>query len=201
MKKMFKTMTAAVLALALTLSLAACGVNPTKQAEAAVSGMLDAAKVLDFEAIGKYTGAEEIFGSADELDQIPGGKDLLQSLLGKMKYKILSSEQTDEETVYVATKITAVDMKPVFTQFMSKAMEYILAHIFDAPSDEEIEAEVMKILTELLDAPDLATVDTEVAIKVVLTEDGWKVDGAETLVEAMLGGLEEAAAEFGSLFG
>lgn len=197
-------MITAVLALALALHLVACGgVSPVQQAQAAVDGMFAAIKTLNLEELGKYTDAGEFLGDADELDQMPGGgEEFLKSLFSKLQYEILGSEQTNEETVYVTTLITAVDMKPVLGQFMSKAMEYAMAHMFDdpAPTDEQMETEMMNIFVQLLSADELDMVNDQAELKVVKTESGWRVEANDSLVDAMLGGLEEAAEElFGSV--
>lgn len=204
MKRLLKTMTAAVLALAMTLSLAACGApSPTEQAEKTVAGMFQALKTMDFEAAAKYTGEAAFLEGDLGLDEMPGGEEFFRTMFERVDYQILGSQQEDEDTVFVQTKITAVDMKPVFGQFLAKAMEYAFAHMFDdpAPSDEQMEAEMMKILSEEMAKPDLATVENEVLIEVEKGENGWTVDSSETLVNALLGGLQKAIDELSDAFG
>ena len=213
MKKLLKTVTAAVLALTLVLSLGACGIgqdpveeaqDPVQEAQATVEGMFRALKTLDFEALARYTGDDGFVNDDLGIDELPGdGMAFLQNLLGRMDYEILNAELADEDTVFVNTRITAVDMKPVLGQFFARAMEYAFAHVFDdpAPSDEQMEEEMMKILSEEMAKPDLAAVENEVLIEVEKGENGWTVEGGETLANAVLGGLQTALDELSDSFG
>ena len=205
MKKLLKTVTAAVLALAIALSVAACGAkqDPVQEAQATVEGMFQAFQTLDLEALAQYTGDAGFLNDDLGLDELPGdGMAFMQNLLGRMSYEILNAELADEDTVFVNTKVSAIDMKPVLGQFLAEAMEYAFAHMFDdpAPSEEQLAAEMMKILADQLTDPDLAMMTTEVLVEVNRTENGWTVNGTETLANAVLGGLEEAAEELSASF-
>ena len=206
MKKLLKTVTAAVVALAVALSLAACGAkqDPVREAAAAVENTMQALKTLDFEALAVYTGDAGFLDGDLGIGELPGdGMAFMQNLLGRMDYDILGAQQEGEDTVFVNTKITAVDMKPVLSQFLTRAMEYAFAHMMDdpAPSDQEMEEEMMKILNEEMARPDLATVENEVLIEVNRSETGWVVNGTDTLGNAALGGLQSAIDEFSAAFG
>lgn len=205
MKRLLKIMTAAALVLALTLTLGACnaGPKPSEQARAAVASMFYAVKTWNLEELRGYTDDADFLDDFDELSRLPGGEEFLKSVLGKVNCEILAAEQADKETVYVFTNVTAVDMKPVFGQFLTKAMEYAVAHMLDdpAPTDEQMEVEMMKILTELLAADELAMVTTDVVIPVRRDEAGWGVEASDDLLNAMLGGLEEALEELPGALG
>lgn len=206
MKKLLKTVTAAVLALAVALSLAACGAkqDPVREATAAVENTLQALKTLDFEALAACTGDAGFLDGDLGIGELPGdGMAFMQNLLGRMDYDVLGAQQEGEDTVFVNTKITAVDMKPVLSQFLTRAMEYAFAHMMDdpAPTDEQMEAEMMKILNEEMARPDLATVENEVLIEVNRSETGWIVKGTDTLANAALGGLQSAIDELSAVFG
>ncbi len=203
MNKLMKKLAAAVLVLSLALSLAACGVTPVQQAERAVKGLMEAFKVADIETASKYMDTEEMV-SNEELAGLPdGGMELFENIFSKMQYEIISSEQVSDEQVRVTTKITAVDMKPVFGQYVAKALEYVFANAFTqpTPSDEEIAEEMMKIFNELLTAEDLATVTNEVVFNVVEGEENWKVEADEKVTDALLGGLVTALEEMEESFG
>lgn len=197
--KKIKSITAIFLTLILMLSLAGCG--EIKKAETAVNGMFAAFKNLDFEEAQKYVNVEEITKTDNETDE--NSKLIMETVFDKLNYEILSSEKIDENTVMVKTKITATDMKPVMGEFISKALEYAFSTAFSSPqpTEEETNKKMEEILVECASKPDLATVTNEVDIKVVKTESkNWKIEADETFVNAVLGGLTEAAKEMGNSF-
>lgn len=197
--KKIKSITAIFLTLILMLSLAGCG--EIKKAETAVNGMFAAFKNLDFEEAQKYVNVEEITKPDNETDE--NSKLIMETVFDKLNYEILSSEKIDENTVMVKTKITATDMKPVMGEFISKALEYAFSTAFSSPqpTEEETNKKMEEILVECASKPDLATVTNEVDIKVVKTESkNWKIEADETFVNAVLGGLTEAAKEMGNSF-
>lgn len=197
--KKIKSITAIFLTLILMLSLAGCG--EIKKAETAVNGMFAAFKNLDFEEAQKYVNVEEITKTDNETDE--NSKLIMETVFDKLNYEILSSEKIDGNTVLVKTKITATDMKPVMGEFISKALEYAFSTAFSSsqPTEEETNKKMEEILVECASKPDLATVTNEVDIKVVKTESkNWKIEADETFVNAVLGGLTEAAKEMGNSF-
>lgn len=198
MNRFVKKLTAAVLALVLALSVAACGVTPTQQAESVVKGMLDAFKAMDFETASKYLSTEDTFDS-EEI----GDFEMFLKMLEKLQYEIVGSEQVSGEQVRVTVKITAVDMQPVIGKFMAKALEYAFANAFadPAPTEEETNEAMLKILNDLLAAEDLAMTTSETVINVVKTEDGWKVQGDDTFADALFGGLGKALEQMENAFG
>lgn len=58
-----------------------------------------------------------------------------------------------------------------------------------------------EILVECASKPDLATVTNEVDIKVIKTESkDWKIEADDAVVNALLGGLADAAKEMENAF-
>lgn len=194
-----KTITALLLTLVIVLSLAGCG--EIKKAETAVNAMFVAFKNLDFEEAQKYVNVEDIINTDNETDK--NSKLIMETVFDKLNYEIISSEKIDNNTVFVKTKITATDMKPVMGVFFSKALEYAFSTAFSTPqpTEEETNKKMEEILIECASKPDLTTVTNEVDIKVIKVESNdWKIEADETFVNAVLGGLAEATKEMENAF-
>lgn len=198
MSKQINKLVAAALSLALALSLAACAQgNPAQQAEAAVTGFFHAVQQADMNEAAKYTDAEQV-GNMDELTTLPdGGKKIMEAMFGKLEYELVGSEQISGEEVRVTVKISAVDMAPIFKQYMAKAMEYLFTHALDepAPSEQEVMTQMSDIFVQLLAAEDVAMMDTQVEITVAKTDGKWKIKVEETFLSAVLGGFDQAVAQ------
>lgn len=197
--KKFKSITAIILTLILTLSLTGCG--EIKKAETAVNGMFTAFKNLDFEEAQKYVNVDEITKAGEEANE--NSMLIMETVFDNLSYEIISSEKVDSETVIVKTKVTATDMKTVLGEFLSKALEYAFSNAFadPQPTEEETNKKMEEILVECASKPDLATVTNEVDIKVIKTESkDWKIEADDAVVNALLGGLADAAKEMENAF-
>lgn len=197
--KRFKSITAIILTLILTLSLTGCG--EIKKAETAVNGMFTAFKNLNFEEAQKYVNVDEITKAGEEANE--NSMLIMETVFDNLSYEIISSEKVDKETVVVKTKVTATDMKPVLGEFLTKALEYAFSNAFadPQPTEEETNKKMEEILVECASKPDLATVTNEVDIKVIKTESkDWKIEADDAVVNALLGGLADAAKEMENAF-
>ena len=195
----FKSITAIILTLILILSLTGCG--EIKKAETAVNGMFTAFKNLDFEEAQKYVNVDEITKAGEEANE--NSMLIMETVFDNLSYEIISSEKVDSETVIVKTKVTATDMKPVLGEFLTKALEYAFSNAFanPQPTEEETDKKMEEILVECASKPDLATVKNEVDIKVIKTESKvWKIEADDAVVNALLGGLADAAKEMENAF-
>ncbi len=196
--KKIRIITSFVLAVCLILSLSGCG--EIQKAESTVKGMFEAFKNLDFEEAQKYVNVGDITSVSDEASV--NVEKIIETVFGSLDYEIVSSEKVDDHVV-VKTKITAIDMKPVMSDFFSKALEYALSNAFSSsqPTEEETTAKMEEILVECLSKSDLTTVTNEVYIKVVKNEDKkWEVEAEDDFVNAVLGGLMDAVEEMSNAF-
>ena len=197
--KRIKSITAIILTLILTLSLTGCG--EIKKAETAVNGMFTAFKNLNFEEAQKYVNVDEITKAGEEANE--NSMLIMETVFDNLSYEIISSEKVDNETVIVKTKVTATDMKPVLGEFLAKALEYAFSNAFanPQPTEEETNKKMEEILVECASKPDLATVTNEVDIKVIKTESkDWKIEADDAVVNALFGGLADAAKEMENAF-
>lgn len=198
MKKVF----ALILVSCMLLSFAGCG--EVKNAEKAVNGMFTAFKNADLDEAQKYVNVDDITDAENESDE--NTAIILKAIFEKLDYEIISSEKIDDSTVSVKTKITAIDMAPVMTEYLSKVFEYAIANAFAEPqlTDDEYTQKIEEFLIECLSKPDLATVTNEVDIKVVKTENNeWKIETDANFLNALMGGLPDISdglnEEFNSL--
>lgn len=190
--KKIKVSTAVILAFLLMFSLTGCG--EIEKAESAVKGMFEAFKSSNIEEAQKYVNIEDIT-SAGETDMTKDSAVITDTVFKNLSYEIVSSEQTDDNTVIVKTKITTTDMKPVMGEYFSKTLEYTLSNVFTYSelTEEEKSAKMNEILEECVSKDNLDTVTNEVDIKVVKNDNNeWKIESDETFVNALLGGLIEA---------
>lgn len=196
--KKIKSIIAVVLTLVLVFSLTGCG--EIKKAETSVNGMFTAFKNLDFEEAQKYVNVDDITNGENSNDN---AEAVMNAIFGNLNYEIVLSEKIDDSTVIVKTSITATDMKPVMGEFFTQAMQYAFSTAFSdtQPSEEEQNKKMEEILVECASKPDLATVTNEVDIKVVKNENKeWKIEADDTFVNAVLGGLMDAAKSLENAF-
>ncbi|MDP4133301.1 MAG: DUF5105 domain-containing protein [Bacillota bacterium] len=202
MKKNIKSIIGILLAVSLVFGLVGCG--EVKKAESSVNGMFTALKSSDLNKAQEYINLDELNLFKDK-DKLTGNPEVfMKALFSKLGYTIISSEKIDSNTVVVKTKITAVDMKPVLKEFISKAMQFAFQNAFAEGgkqlTDEELNKKYEQVFIECTSKKDLAMVTNTVDIKVVNVDGNWKIKGDDALVDALLGGLKEASDELKNSF-
>lgn len=205
MKNSIKIFVSLTLILAMMLTLTGCG--EIKKAEATVNNMFIAFKTLNFEEAEKYVNIDEITISdseeaTEDMDFMSDEYMMMKALFDKMNHKIISSEKIDKDTVKVTTEVTAVEMKPILTEFLGNAITYAFQSAFSdsKPSDEEMSAKMSEMFMESASKSDLSTVTNTVTITVVRKDKQWKVESDEAFVNAVLGGGVTAMEEIEKSF-
>lgn len=180
-----KKIIAIILSVAMVLSLAGCG--ETAKAEEAVTNLFEAFKAGEIDKAEAYL-LKDADGAEDE------SGDMFNHVFTKLDYTIKSSEKISGDEVHVTASVTAPDMEVAVGEFFGKALEFALANAFsETPlSDEEYEAELEKIFIEATEDEDLGTVTNEVVIKVVKTDEGWKIESDDAFADAITGGMMTA---------
>lgn len=193
MKKYLKSISSIIIIAMVATLFTGCG--EIKKAETVVNKTFTAFKELDLETAKQYIDVDDIMDSETSLTV--DEKTFMEKIFGKLEHKIISSEKIDSSTVVVKTEITAIDMKPVLTEFFGMAIQYAFSNAFanPQPSEEETNKKMMEMFNECASKEDLAMVTNEVDIKVVKADDGWKIETDDVLSDAILGGLEKAAEE------
>ena len=202
MRKQLKILSLILAAVMVAVSLTACGANPEKQAEKAVSICFTALKAGELETAANYLNDTDIIGIGDDTEDSAMNEAMTKTVFGKLNYKILSSTLVDDNTVTVKVEISNVDMKPVFTEFFTQALQYALTNAFadPKPTEEESNQKMEEIFNSCISKEDLATVTKEVDVKVVNDGDSWIIEGDDKLANALLGGLLDAVEELEDSF-
>ncbi len=199
MKKGLKMAVSFLLMLSMLLAFAGCGEE--KQAQKAFENLMTALKALDFEQAQQYTDLDAL--TVGEGESLTGeAKYFMENLFDKLEWEVRSAAKVDDKTVQITADITAPDMKPILGAFFQKALEYAFGNAFSSapPSEEETEAEMSRILKEVISGADLTTVTTEVTVKVVKGENGWRVAADDAFADALLGGMNAAVSELENAF-
>lgn len=188
MKRAIKIIAALLAALMLTMGFSACG--SANSPEAAVKGMFDAIKNQDLEKAEKYVDLTDTKAFITEKSQVTNTDTVLKEVGKKLDYEIISTEQVDENTAKVKTKVTSVDMTAVMKSYFSLNLQNSITSIFGGaqPSSEANQADDLFI--KCLSAESVGTVTNEVEITVTKESGGWKVSVDDTLNNALLGGLK-----------
>ncbi|MBO5452391.1 MAG: hypothetical protein J6A69_00280 [Clostridia bacterium] len=202
MKKSMRIIVSVLLLLTTVFSLAGCG--EIKKAERTVNDTFTALKALDFETASEFINIQDVMKTDDSDEPVDLENNVfLENIFDKLEYEIISSEKIDKNTVIVRTKITAVDMAPVLQDFLTEALQYAFANAFADPpvSDEEMNKKMEEIFVGCINKEDLTTVTNEVDIKVVKVDKVWKIEVADELSDALLGGFKKAAEEISDSLG
>lgn len=187
---------AAILVLAVLLTLTACG-GKGESPEQAVTNALTAIKNCDFAAADKYITYEELFGDEGGEDTEFVSEDENTKLLFKrLSFKILSSS-VDGEAATVKAEITNIDMMEVLSTYFQQAMELAFGNAFseDPLGEAEIDAQIEQILVDLLESEETSMVTSTVDIQLVKQESTWKINVNEMFQDAVMGGLLDAVSE------
>lgn len=134
-------------------------------------------------------------------------KPVFDAVAKDFDYKIISSEQKDDNTVKFKAEITMCDLSPFLKDYMSKIMSYGMSN-FSAMltgelSEEEQAEQVKGIITECIANADLSNLVTkEIDITVVKGDDKkWRTQVDESFMTALSQGLfSEAYSNFGEMF-
>ena len=174
--------------------------DPVEDAEKTVTKMFKALKNYNLEEAQKYVDVDEISSKADTNEN---STLFMKTAFESIDYKIVSSEKIDENNVIVNASISAIDMKPIMAEFFTKAMQYAFSYAFSEtqPTEEEQNQKMEEILVECITKPDLSKVTNEIPVKVVKTDDEWKIETSEIFANAILGGLIDAANELNNSLG
>ncbi len=193
-----KKVLSSILALAMMLSLVACGKQATP--ESIIDETLKSIQSLDRDSILElYNLEEDVDGllADEDVDQV---MEIMELLLSKMTYTMGESTVDEENgTAVVSVTITNTDMSDVIERFMNAALEYGLKYAFlpadQQPSDEEVNEALYAKLKELLASPDNKTVTITVDVPMALEDGEWVVTDEILFSDAVYGGLLTAIEE------
>ncbi len=189
MKQIVKKICIILLVVSMLFSFTACGT--VSQAEKSVNDMFAAYKAMDFEKVKEYSDMGSFGFENSENDIVMSNDEFLKTIFEKLDYKIISSTKSSDSTVYVTTYITALDIQPVFSGFMTEAFTFFLSeeNANRELSEDEIQNVTSELLLKHISQPDLQTKTEKIIIKVVKKDDKWKVASDMALADAITGGM------------
>lgn len=182
-----KKIIAIISALALCLSITACGGSPNKP-EDAVKGAFDALKAVDIDKLSEYVDIDYQDLDVYKLKQY---EPIFEAISGNLNYNIISSEQKDDNNVVVKTEVTVSDLSPFIGDYLPKALKYAMANFGNigsgAISQEAAEQELTEMLKESLANSDLSNLVTrELNVRVSKGDyKKWKVCLDDSFVNSM----------------
>jgi hypothetical protein len=188
----------------ITFAFVSCSANETP--EQAVSKALTAVKELDKATIQKYFGEEDLINkeeTEEELDhkaeiEMLDDEDNFKLFVKNISFEILSSNIKDDKAT-VTAKITNIDMKPIFREYMRQAFSIAMSEAFfgdNEQDDEELQKEMEQIFIDLLSDEENKKVTSTVEIKLSKDKNSWKIDADDVLLDAILGGFYSVAKSF-----
>lgn len=190
MKKLSKIFALMLSLSVLLLSLTACGSDPKKEAEAAVTKTFDELKALDDSVYDQYFGANGIASlGLTEDDSQEDFKKFIKTIVDNLSYKIVSSEEVDKDNVIVKVDVTAIKMETVMIAFQDKILEFASSEESQNISPEDAVKKSLELLLETISQPNLETITTTVDLNVTKNDNNWEVPISEELINAIYGGM------------
>ncbi len=190
MKRMFKTIPAALLTVACAVALTACGgPSPEEAATAAVTETLDTFKNREGEAWEKFLADAESQESAADLIALGvDPEEVLDTLLDGFDYEI-NGTTVDDDTATVDVTLTSKQLSSVSDEDVQAAFAEVLSNPdLMSMSEEELQKEGVDLVMGLIE--DAPTGDTDVEIECSKDGDTWVIDEDffdDQLSEAMFG--------------
>ena len=154
--------------------------------EKTVDGMLNSLKNGDFEGVNKYVNYDEIVNES-EMDE-----EAQNLLFDKLSWKVLNISK-EENTASVEIEITNKDFAEIISNYTQEALRI-------AFSGESFTEEVQNNkLKEQLKNEEIGTKTVTTTIQLTKQDKDWKVQADESLVNALLPGLQEAMNSLNSI--
>ena len=160
--------------------------------EKSVEGMLNSLKNADFESVNKYVNYEEIVNESESLQNSEMDEETQSLLFDKLTWKILNISK-EENTASVEVEITNKDFNQIITNYTQEALKIAFS------GESFTQEEQNNKLKEQLKNEEIGTKTVTTTIQLVKQDGEWKVQADESLVNALLPGLQEAINSLNSI--
>ena len=170
-----------VIVLAIVTALLLLPTTPEKTVE----GMLNSLKNADFTGINKYVNYNEIVNESDMLQNSEMDEETQSLLFNKLTWKILNIAK-EENTASVEVEITNKDFDKIISNYTQEALRIAFS------GESFTEEEQRNQLKEQLKNEEIGTKTVTTTIQLIKQDGEWKVQADESLVNALLPGLQEA---------
>lgn len=183
MKSLKKLMTA-MIAIVITLSMAACNSNSPKSVVKKALDNIKSGNAADISDL--MNGDTESKDSDTESDDAyPNSTEKMKESLKKIDYKI-NSETVNGDTATVNVGINGPDLAAVMGDFMKQAMADTFSEAFSGSTmtEEETDAKYDKMLCDLLD--NMKFEDRTMDINLVKENNEWTIKDSDEIVKLVL---------------
>lgn len=154
--------------------------------EKTVDGMLNSLKNGDFESVNKYVNYNEIVNES-EMDE-----EAQNLLFDKLSWKVLNISK-EENTASVEIEITNKDFAEIISNYTQEALKIAFS------GESFTEEEQNNKLKEQLKNEEIGTKTVTTTVQLTKQDKDWKVQADESLVNALLPGLQEAMNSLNSI--
>lgn len=177
-----KKILAVIFIIVMMLGLVACGGG--QKPEDVVSSALISIQSTDLESIPKYFKEGDIgsLGDMEDDESMDNTKLIFKNLTF-----VVQEGTIDGDSAVVKTEITNLDMKSIMTEYMQSMM----ALAFSGLDESEMDKQAEETLIKLLSREDNPTVTNIVDISLTKSENEWKIEMTEELLNAIVGGLSD----------
>ena len=170
-----------VIVLAIVTALLLLPTTPEKTVE----GMLNSLKNADFTGINKYVNYDEIVNESEMLQNSEMDEETQSLLFNKLTWKILNIAK-EENTASVEVEITNKDFDKIISNYTQEALRIAFS------GESFTQEEQNNKLKEQLKNEEIGTKTVTTTIQLIKQDGEWKVQADESLVNALLPGLQEA---------
>ena len=160
--------------------------------EKSVEGMLNSLKNADFESVNKYVNYEEIVNESEMLQNSEMDEETQSLLFNKLTWKTLNISK-EENTASVEVEITNKDFNQIITNYTQEALRIAFS------GESFTQEEQNNKLKEQLKNEEIGTKTVTTTIQLTKQDKDWKVQADESLVNALLPGLQEAMNSLNSI--
>ena len=160
--------------------------------EKSVEGMLNSLKNADFESVNKYVNYEEIVNESEMLQNSEMDEETQSLLFDKLAWKILNISK-EENTASVEVEITNKDFDQIISNYTQEALRIAFS------GESFTQEEQNNKLKEQLKNEEIGTKTVTTTIQLVKQDNEWKIQADESLVIALLPGLQEAINSLNSI--
>ena len=160
--------------------------------EKSVEGMLNSLKNADFESVNKYVNYEEIVNESESLQNSEMDEETQSLLFDKLAWKILNISK-EENTASVEVEITNKDFNQIITNYTQEALKIAFS------GESFTQEEQNNKLKEQLKNEEIGTKTVTTTVQLVKQDREWKVQADESLINALLPGLQEAINSLNSI--
>ena len=160
--------------------------------EKTVEGMLNSLKNADFESVNKYVNYDEIVNASEMLQNTEMDEEAQSLLFNKLAWKI-SNISKEENTASVEVEITNKDFNQIISNYTQEALRIAFS------GESFTQEEQNNKLKEQLKNEEIGTKTVTTTIQLVKQDGEWKVQADESLVNALLPGLQEAINSLNSI--